>query len=166
MYKIFFWPAWAEINAYCPDGLQVLFNSVGTQKNSFFIEEVATMKKVGQSNLPENSLGEDLISIRYLVFYSWPGKKRVLLEKGKNKSRQTENRPPLKFSPQSAHPKHQSPIHRENPSKFLQSKQYAGYWQLVAKEMNYSNFYSNFVFWHMSCYLLVKEMNIYYKLCK
>lgn len=108
---------------------------MGLRRTLFFIKEVVTMRKVGQSNLPENSvsLGEDSISIRYVVFYSRPGKKRVLLEKEKNKSRQTENRPPLKFSPQSVHPKHQSPIHRENPPKFQKSKhntQDTGSWLL------------------------------------
>lgn len=45
---------------------------LGLRKTLFFIEEVVTIGKVGQSNLPENSvsLGEDSISIRYLVFYS------------------------------------------------------------------------------------------------
>lgn len=150
-------------------GCKSSLTQLGLRRTLCFVEAVFTMRKVGQSNLPENSVspGEDSISMRYLVFYSWPGKKRVLLEKEKNKSKQTENRPPLKFSPQSAHPKHQSPTpQRKSIQVSEEQTQYTAYWQLVAKAMSYSNFYSNFGIWWMCCYMLVKETNIYYKLSK
>lgn len=53
-------------------GYKSSLTQLGLRRTLFFIEEVVTMRKVGQSNLPENSvsLGEDSISIRYLVFYS------------------------------------------------------------------------------------------------
>lgn len=89
------------------------------------------------------------------------------LRKGKEQVQTNRKQTTLKIQPTVC--TSQTPVgntQRKSIQVSEEQTQYVGYWQLAAKEMNYSNFYSTFVIQHRSCYILVKEVNIYYKLCK